>query len=167
MDGNGSPRRTLPTSGQAMPTEIPLAELSAPELAARLRLTIARLSRGLRSAASDEQDLTLSRLSALSWIEQLGPITIGDLAAAERVTAASMTRIVDVLEQQDLARRASDPTDGRIVLVELTDGGRAVLDRSRTRRTLVLTPIVAALSDEERGKLAEGLALLERMLEHP
>ncbi|HYZ57653.1 MAG TPA: MarR family transcriptional regulator, partial [Streptosporangiaceae bacterium] len=48
-----------------------------------------------------------------------------ELAAAECVSQPSMSQLVQRLEQQGLATRASDPADGRAALIAITDAGRA------------------------------------------
>ncbi|NUQ13661.1 MAG: MarR family transcriptional regulator, partial [Gemmatimonadaceae bacterium] len=77
------------------------------------RLAI-RLLRTLRS--EDEQSgLTGPRLSALSVIVFAGPVTLGELAAAEQVKPPTMTRLVRALEREGLVRREKDPADGRVI----------------------------------------------------
>src|ERR671936_2906833 len=58
--------------------------------------------------------LSAARLSALSVRVFAGPRTLGELAAAEHVRPATMSRIVQALEQEGLLRRESDPDDGRV-----------------------------------------------------
>src|SRR3954451_24634481 len=84
---------------------------SAPELAADLRLVIGRLARSLRQI--DDGGLTPSQLSALSSIDALGSVRLGDLAAAERVTSPTLTKIVANLEAAGLVQRSADPDDRR------------------------------------------------------
>ena len=48
------------------------------------------------------------RLAALTTIEALGPITLGELAAIEQVQPPSMTRIVARLEEGGLVERQVD-----------------------------------------------------------
>src|SRR5918996_5775251 len=67
--------------------------------------------------------LTGPRLSALSVVVFGGPITLGDLAAAEQVKPPTMTRLVRALESEGLVRRENDPQDGRIVRLRATAKG--------------------------------------------
>jgi len=46
-----------------------------------------------------------------------------------------MTQLVQRLEQRGLVMRTSDPSDGRVALVSLTDEGRAALAARRQRNT--------------------------------
>jgi DNA-binding MarR family transcriptional regulator len=136
------------------------------ELASQLRLAIARLSRRIRQqAAATGEELTASTQAALASIERLGPITLGELAAVERVQPPSMTRIVGRLEDWGYATRAVDPTDRRVARAEITDAGRELLARSRTRKDAFLAQRVAELTDDERALLARALPLLERLQE--
>jgi DNA-binding MarR family transcriptional regulator len=110
-------------------------------------------------------DLTASRLAALGTIENLGPITLGDLADAEQVQPPSMTRIVARLEESGFARRVVDPNDRRVARVEITDAGRQTLARSRTRKAAFLAKRVARLSPEDRAALAAALPVLEQLID--
>ena len=145
----------------------PAATEIAPEvLAARLRLANARLARRTRQEALNAgDDLTASRLAALATIEQLGPITLGELAAEEQVQPPSMTRIVARLEEHGLATREVDASDRRIVRVRITDLGRQTLARSRTRKNAFLAKRVARLSPEARAALADALPVLEQLMD--
>ena len=95
--------------------------ISPAGLASALRLAVARLARRVRQeGTSAGDDLTASRLAALTTIEALGPITLGELAAIEQVQPPSMTRIVARLEEGGLVERQVDPNDRRIVRVRVT-----------------------------------------------
>jgi DNA-binding MarR family transcriptional regulator len=136
------------------------------ELAARLRLVVARLHRRARTEAVTEgDDVSASRLAALATVEKLGPITLGELAAEEQVQPPSMTRIVARLEEQGLVTREVDPTDRRVARVVVTPAGTDLLAVTRTRRTAFLAQRVARFTDDERRALADALPLLERMLD--
>jgi DNA-binding MarR family transcriptional regulator len=134
------------------------------ELAAHLRLALARLSRRIRQqAAATGEELTASTQAALATIERLGPITLGELAAVEQVQPPSMTRIVGRLEEWGYATRVVDPDDRRVARAVITDAGRELLARSRTRKDQYLARRIAELSDAERALLAGALPLLERL----
>src|ERR1700756_2048038 len=100
------------------------ARKTTPELASRLRSSVARLARRLRQEGIVNQEASPSQLAALATLFRSGPITLGELAGAERVKPPTMTRIVAALEERGLVRREPSPDDGRIVHVVVTDGGR-------------------------------------------
>jgi DNA-binding MarR family transcriptional regulator len=133
------------------------------DLGSRLRLAVTRLSRRLRQQADGEA--TPSQLSALASVERLGPITLGDLAAVERVRPPSMTRIVSGLEEAGFVSRKVDPKDRRIARVETTVAGQRFLERSRSRKNAYLAARVRTLDPDDRAVLARAAVLLERLLE--
>src|SRR6266702_1563559 len=106
------------------------------ELVERLRLVVGRLALRLRQQA--EGEITASQLSALASINRLGPITLGKLASVERLRPPTVTRIVAALEDGGLVLRRPDPDDRRFARVELTQPGRDLLERSRTRKDAYL-----------------------------
>ena len=114
------------------------ALLEETELASRLRLSVTRLARRLRQQAGAEAEVTPSQLSALSTVDRLGPITLGELAAVERVQPPTMTRIVSGLEEAGLVARKVDDNDRRIARVQTTVAGQRFLERSRSRKNAFL-----------------------------
>lgn len=149
-----------PRTAATQPIESP----EVAELASQLRLAVARLSRRIRQqAAVTGEELTASTQGALATIERLGPITLGELAAVEQVQPPSMTRIVGRLEEWGYATRVVDADDRRVARAAITDSGRELLARSRTRKDAFLARRVADLTDSERALLARALPLLERL----
>jgi DNA-binding MarR family transcriptional regulator len=138
------------------------------ELASHLRLTVARLNRRIRQqAAATGEELSASAQAALATIERVGPITLGELAAVEQVQPPSMTRIVARLEEWGYVTRVVDPADRRVARAAITDAGRELLARSRTRKDAYLAQRVAELSASEQALLARALPLLERLQDDP
>ena len=132
------------------------------DLAASLRLHTMRLARRLRVERGSD-DLTLSQLAVLGTLERHGESTVGELAALERVKPPSMTRIVNSLVEAGLVIRRPHDTDGRQVMIDLTDEARTILTDDRRRRTAWLAQRLAELDDDDRALLAGVLPLLERL----
>jgi len=105
-----------------------------------------------------------ARLSALSVLVFGGPMTLGELAAAEQVRPPTMTRIVTGLESRGLAERARDLEDARRVKIHATQKGSALLKRGRKLRVAYLAHQLRKLSDSELMALTEGISVLERVL---
>ncbi len=137
-----------------------------PELAARLRLAIARLNRQMVRASSG-QDLTFAQLSALSRIEQFGPLRLGELASRERVAASSMTRTIAPLTAAGLIGKAPDPQDGRSFLIGITEEGAKVITDIRRQRSEVLAGRVERLTDGQAEALYAALPVLEALADDP
>src|SRR5256885_12068190 len=91
-------------------------------LSAELRIAVMRLARRLRAQRA-ETDLTLSQLSALSAVERNGPLTLGELAAHEKVQPPSMTRMAGRLAARCLLTRVPPETYGPQVVDTVTGTG--------------------------------------------
>ncbi len=133
------------------------------DLAERLRLAVTRLARRLRQQSG--VDASPTQLSALATIERRGPITLGDLAAAERVKPPTVTAAVSRLEAEGFVARHIDPADRRIVRVEVTASGRKLLARNRSRKTAELDRRLQSLTPEDRATLDRAVDVLDRLLE--
>jgi DNA-binding MarR family transcriptional regulator len=108
--------------------------------------------------------LSAARLSALSVLVFGGARTLGELAAAEHVRPATMTRIVQALEQTGLVRRERDPTDGRVTRLRATAKGERVMWRGRHRRVENLAALLERLTPAEVARVREAAELVERAL---
>lgn len=143
----------------AMTTE---TELAYGEIAARLRIAVARLARQLRQ--NSPGGLTLSQWSALVSVEERESVRIGDLADAEGVSAPTATRLVASLEEAGLLSRTTDPADRRTAYVALTDEGRSKLESARSVRTASLAYRLSEMPEADVRRLVELLPLLESFL---
>ena len=76
--------------------------------------------------------LTFARYEALVLLtfSRRGSLPLGKMGERLQVHPTSVTSIVDRLEAQGLVRRRKHPTDGRAVLAEITDDGRALVEQA-------------------------------------
>jgi DNA-binding MarR family transcriptional regulator len=131
-------------------------------LASELRMVLGHLMRRLRA----EHRFSLSQGAVLGRLDREGTKSIGDLALAERVRPQSMTQTIGDLEGDGLILRRADPTDGRRMLVELTERGRQTLEEDRRHREGWLARAIAEdLSAAEQQVLTQALVLLRRLAE--
>ena len=105
-----------------------------------------------------------ARLSALSVLVFGGPMTLGQLAAAEQVKPPTMTRIINGLERSGLATRIADTRDARRVQIRATDKGMRLLQAARNRRIGYLADHLGTLSVKERTTLGKAVGILEDVL---
>lgn len=131
-----------------------------PEVVAdRLHSLAIHLLRRLRR--EDElSGLTPPRLSALSVIVFGGPVTLGQLAKAEQVSAPTMTRLVAGMERDGLVRRKPDSQDKRVVWIESTARGSRILQEGRRRRVTLLARQLAQLNRSQLAVINEATELL-------
>jgi DNA-binding MarR family transcriptional regulator len=112
----------------------------------------------------DAGGLNAPRLSALSVIVFGGPVTLGDLAAAEQVRPPTMTRIVNALEKQGLVARRQNAKDGRSTDLSATPAGKKLLMAGRARRVHALATQIATLSPEEQSVLQKATVILKEIV---
>ena len=110
-----------------------VATVTAAELAAALTVDLERIM-GLYRSLTEPGGLSLTAAATLAAIERFGPQRLTALAAREGVTQPAMTQLISRLEDAGQVRRESDPDDGRVVLVTITDEGRATLAHRRDSR---------------------------------
>jgi len=105
-----------------------------------------------------------ARLSALSVLVFGGPCSLGALAAAEQVSAPTMSRLVAELEREGWLRRRADPADARATRLEATAAAKRLLERGRASRLDALSGALRTLSAEDRAALAVATGPLDRLV---
>lgn len=139
--------------------------MDAVRVSQELRSLVGRLRRRMREL-HDPADVAAGVLSVLLRIDKEGPSTAAVLAAAERIRPQSMGAKIALLEQEGLIVRRPDPTDGRRLVVDLTEAGRRRVEGDRAARGEWLArAFQERYSDAERAQLLASLALLERILD--
>ncbi|KAB2971427.1 MarR family transcriptional regulator [Streptomyces sp. SS1-1] len=81
------------------------------------------------------------------------PPRMADLAERLEVVPRAVTTLVDALEANGKVRRAPDPTNRRVIRIELTDDGRAALRELHRARRSAAEEILAPLTEEQRSVL--------------
>jgi DNA-binding MarR family transcriptional regulator len=133
-------------------------------MAESLHSAAIHLLRKLRRADS-ASGLNAPRLSALSVIVFGGPLTLGQLAAAEQVRPPTMTRIVQALEAKGLVKKVANPEDRRTIHLSATMKGKRVMVEARERRVRSLAKQVGQLSREEQRTVRAAIGLMEGIIE--
>jgi DNA-binding MarR family transcriptional regulator len=133
------------------------------KLSSALRISVMRLSRRMRQERSSENGLTATQLAAMATLRRHGALTAGELASYEKISPPSMTRILAHLSDLGMVDRRSHPTDGRQVLVDLSDDGRRLLEADQRRRDEWLDSRLQELSAQEQAQLRAVVGILDRL----
>ena len=149
----------------AVSARAPVPDDAATELADRLHSTAIHLLRRLRRIDT-KTGLSGPRLSALSVVVFGGPLTLGELAAAEQVKPPTMTRLVRALEARGLVSREPDEQDGRVVRLSATAKGRKLMAEGRLRRVSTLAEGLRTLDGADVRLLEGAIDTLERVVQH-
>jgi DNA-binding MarR family transcriptional regulator len=136
------------------------------EVADRTHSAAIHLLRWIRRV-DEETGLSPARPSALSVVVFAGPLTLGELAAAEQVTPPTMTRLVAALAADGLVSRDRHPDDARSVRIRATPKGAALLRRGRARRVDRLVNRMRALRPDEVRAMAIAADVIDRIVAQP
>lgn len=131
-------------------------------LANEVRLACQMVSHKVRFEAGAA--LAPAQLSVLFKLRR-SPMTPGELADAESVTAPSMTKTIAGLEALGLVARGHDPGDGRRRIMTLTNAGERALEDAASVRDSFMVERLAELTDDERRTLANAAQILRRGIE--
>jgi len=97
--------------------------------------------------------LTPSKLRGLELLGQHDGLRIGELADRLGVDDTTATRLVDRLEELDLAERHSEEADRRAILVGLTAEGQKLVGGVAAQRQQFFADVLATLEPDERLQL--------------
>ena len=116
-------------------------------------------------AAADRIGINATDLNCLNILSFNGHMTAGELATATGLTTASITGVIDRLEEAGYVTRQRDPHDRRRVVVTL------VLDRALREVASVFLPVIrdwremaARYSDDELRLIVGYYARMEQVL---
>jgi DNA-binding MarR family transcriptional regulator len=118
-------------------------DTSNKQIEQQLTVLMRRVQRIHMSTSSGDISLERSAYGIMCKLADEGPQRLGALAVAFGLDPSTITRQVQALEEIDLAQRTTDPSDRRASILDLTENGRDVLERTRAHR---------------RGKLQEALS---------
>jgi DNA-binding MarR family transcriptional regulator len=135
----------------------------ATEIASELRISLFRLVRRLRTEHPSGVG-SFAQMGVLMRIARNGRATMSELAAADGITPQSMARTVGELVEGGMLQREPDPSDGRQILLSLTEKAQEMVrDFQSQRDGWLAVAMLARLSPEEREMLRVAARLLDRL----
>jgi len=97
---------------------------------------------------------------ALGVLEADGPMRVGELAAAVRVTQPGMTRALGQMVEEELVSRIADTADSRAWLIRITEHGATNLRAYRAEIGAALEPYFRDLDDADWAVLERATELM-------
>lgn len=141
--------------------DLPSASRADLRLWLRLFACTSLIEAEVRSRLRQEFDVTLPRFDLMAQLERAPDgLTPAEISQRMMVTAANTTGLVDTLVEHGLVVRQPHASDGRRVLVMLTDEGRAAFARMARAHAGWIADLFAPLAAEDRDQL---LDLLNRL----
>jgi DNA-binding MarR family transcriptional regulator len=134
---------------------------------------VSRLARHLdraRRASFTEHGLEVFEFDVLAALRRAGPpyeLSPGQLLRETLVRSGTMTNRLDRLEARGLVSRRRDEEDRRGVRVRLTPRGQALADAAVTDLVAREKALLAALTDDDRERLAGLLRMVLLRFEDP
>jgi len=128
-----------------------------------LRSTLIRLGSALRRERI--AGVSPHQVGLLVAIKYRPGVTVGDLAADDKVSTAAMSKRITRLERDGLVARTPSEADRRRIGLTLTDEGQRTLRRVRSRRTAWLATRLNALTHDELAAVEAAAEPLARLLE--
>lgn len=110
-------------------------------------------------------ELSATQVRALFQLERGEACTAGELAKRADLSPASMTALLDQLEDSGIVRRERSAEDRRRVLVSLTDAGHETLAAKRTLIDARTKELLAPYNDEELGAAIRVMRSLAELLD--
>lgn len=114
--------------------------------------------------AMKETGLTGPQLWAIKVVAGHGPIRVSDLARRLYLHSATVVGIIDRLEAQGLVRRTRSEEDRRVVMVDLTEEGRELVERAPEVAQGLLVAGLERISRDNLETISEGLRLMVELL---
>ncbi|GAC84108.1 putative MarR family transcriptional regulator [Gordonia paraffinivorans NBRC 108238] len=124
-------------------------------------LALARLDRDLASSGITRTEFDV--LGALARSDT--PLRASEVTSVTGISGASTTKNVERLVAMGLVERHRLERDGRVVLLSLTDEGRALVDEQFPRRIEAERRMLDGLDDAEIATLTELLRRVTRNVE--
>lgn len=136
----------------------------AAELAVRLQVAMSRLASLIRGQGESSSGFTTTQLRILQRLIEDGPATVAAIAAAEKVTAQSVSQSVATLKTVGVLVAQPDGTDGRKKTISVTTVGRGLFATVLSARVAWLAAAIeATVAPAERHRVTDVIDLLERL----
>ena len=125
----------------------------------RAYLDAVTLSEPHQTSLWQSAQLTMTQLRALRSLRD-GPRPAGELGRKLGLSATSMTRILDRLEDRRLLHRSRDDEDRRKVMVTLSAEGQRLVGETPLPGASALRTAIEELTPEQRRQVTAALRLL-------
>jgi DNA-binding MarR family transcriptional regulator len=143
-----------------------MLEINDNELASRLRVSISRLVKVIRSEVKIHELLSLTENSTLSTVYKQGEMLPSEIAAKEKVTSQSMSQIINKLNELGFILKTPSLEDKRKVIITITPKGKEFIDvRMNQKMEWLEKAITDKTTDAEKEVLKSAIAILTKLVE--
>lgn len=118
----------------------------------------------LLSGSKIQEEISYGQYKIISVIHHHSPISVGDLGRLVGSAQSTTSEMIARLTKASLVAKVRGPSDGRVVMVELTEAGRQLLRRRRKRVRDTYKKLFDRLSDHEQGDFVSAVRTLNDIL---
>ena len=122
----------------------------------------ALVSLAVRTIDEAPVDVTLAQHRVLVLLAARGELAVGDIAVDLGVNPSNATRICDRLQRLGLISRTRSPQDGRVVVVELSSNGAALVKDVTARRRIEVKKVLDRMTPEQTTRVVDALKVFNR-----
>ena len=152
----------LKRQGDSFEEEFPGASRSASDCSINVARTGSLLLGELARRRRPYADISVAAFQVLAIIEGEGkPLPPSVVAERMVTTTGTMTSLLDTLVRRGLVQRLPHPDDRRMLLIDITDAGREMVDLVLPVTHRITKDVFQDLTEEERQSLLELLARVQ------
>lgn len=111
-----------------------------------------------------DEGVSLEMYYCIRILQWHGSLTMSELANIVKMPKQQMTKMVNRLVEQEFAKRIYDPSDRRIIKIELTENAQKYIDRFLTQDAECFQKLLEQMSETDRSDFMQAISTLTRIL---
>lgn len=111
-----------------------------------------------------DEGVSLEMYYCIRTLRWRGALTMSELAHLVNMPKQQMTKLVNRLVEQDFAKRIYDPSDRRIIKIELTDNAMKYIDQFLAQDAECFQKLLEEMSESDRSDFMQAISTLMRIL---
>ncbi len=112
-----------------------------------------------------QEDISYGQYRIISVVHTRGPISIGKLGSYVGLAQSTTSEMVARLKKTGLVTKVKGPYDGRVVMVELTEQGRDLMQRRKQRVRRAYRKLFTKLDEQDQRTFTDCLRRLSDILD--
>ena len=126
-------------------------------------LSLAKLQRpGFKKGFTKDIGLSHAQLGVIALLSHYAQSSVKDTADYLGISQSAVTQLADPLAEKGYITRANDPSDRRVVRLELTNKGRQLMHKIARLKFDGIRAGIDSLSDSEVDKLHKLVAKMSK-----
>ena len=111
-----------------------------------------------------DKGVSLEMYYCIRILQWHGSLTMSELASLVKMPKQQMTKMVNRLVEQEFAERVYDPSDRRIIKIELTDNAQKYIDHFLTQDAECFQKLLKQMNETDRSDFMQAISTLMRIL---